>query len=66
MGPPWPHIAVVIYYTYKILYLFSVSMWLHIGYVFYLSIYGFDAIICYPETQILHFGLPKERLSILH
>ena len=42
MWPPWPHIAVIVYYTYKLSYFHLGSSWLHISYCFYLSIYGFD------------------------
>ena len=41
-------IAVIIYYAYKISYLFQVIRWIHISYGFYFSIYGFGDIICYP------------------
>ena len=41
MQPLCPHLAVIIYYTYKLLYFFSGSMWLHISYGFYFLSIGF-------------------------
>ena len=57
-----PHIAVLFQYTYKIWYFFVESRRRHIYYGFYIFIYGFDAILCYPETLIFHFGLSNETL----
>ena len=55
MWPPWPNIAVIVYYTYKLLYLFLLSRWHHIWYGFYFSISGFYDIACYPESYIFYF-----------
>ena len=66
MWPPWPHIAVIVYYTYKLLYFNLGSGWRHI---FMASIFLFMGLTPSRVTQKLQYSnsvCQKKYLSILH
>ena len=66
MQPPWSHIAVVIYFTYNLSYLFLVSRWLHI---FIAPIFLFMGLRPSRVTQRPKYSIsvfPMKDFSILH
>ena len=62
----WPHNSLIVYYTYKLLYLFLGSRWIHICYGFYPSIYGFTPSHVTQKPKYPISVCLKNYFSILH
>ena len=66
MWPPWPHIAVMFYYTYKLSYLFSWSRWCHIFYGFYILFMGLIPLRVTQKPKYSISVCPEKYFSMLH
>ena len=65
MWPPWPHIAVLIYYMYKLSYLFLGSMWIPISYCSIFILMGFTPLRVDQNPKYSILVWPNNDLSIL-
>ena len=66
MRPSWTHIAVIIYYTYKLPYFFWGSRGLHISHCFYFLSMGLMPSRDTQKSKYYILVCPKNDFSILH